>query len=161
MAEFTVIPDANLEPDKPARTIDGLALRDNPIAIAEGAAGAPRIQTAAIEDLAVTDAKLDPTTVGTDWVLARNAGAAVGAVGTYAYAASSTNVTIGTTWNEPGTTRAGSSLRYSGYYGISGSTSDAVISASALSGTWRCMGFARNNSPDSAFPVHTLWLRIS
>ena len=58
MAEFTAIPDANLEPDKPARGIDGLALRDNPIAIAEGAADAPRIQTAALEDLAVTEGKL-------------------------------------------------------------------------------------------------------
>ena len=64
MAEFTVIPDANLEPDKPARSIDALALRDNPIAIAEGAAGAPRIQTAAIQDGAVTAEKLAPPTAG-------------------------------------------------------------------------------------------------
>ena len=151
MADWTTIPDANLEPGKPARSIDALAFYANPIAIAEGAAGAPRIQAAA----------LDPTTVGTDWVLARNAGAAVGAIGTYAYAASSTVVTVGTTWNEPGTTRAGSSLRYSGYYAGSGAISNVIISASALSGTWRCMGFARNDNLDSDLPVHTLWLRIS
>ena len=48
MAEFTVIPDANVEPDKPARALDGLALRDNPIAIAEGAATAPRIKRNAL-----------------------------------------------------------------------------------------------------------------
>ena len=62
MAEFTVIPDANLEPEKPGRSIDALALRDNPIAIAEGAAGAPRIQTAAIQDGAVAQAKLKTNT---------------------------------------------------------------------------------------------------
>jgi len=43
MADWTTIPDSSIEPGKPIRSIDGLALRDNPIAIAEGAAGAPRI----------------------------------------------------------------------------------------------------------------------
>ena len=93
----------------------------------------------------------------TDQVMVATAGASVGAVGTYAYASSSTNIGAGTTWNNPGTTRAGSSLRYSGYYGPGGFT---AISASALAGTWLCMGFARN-SGDSNTTVHTLWLRIS
>jgi hypothetical protein len=43
MATWTTLPDASLEPGKPIRSIDGLALRDNPVAITEGAAGAPRI----------------------------------------------------------------------------------------------------------------------
>ena len=43
MADWTTIPDSSIEPGKPIRSIDGLALRDNPIAIAEGATGAPRI----------------------------------------------------------------------------------------------------------------------
>lgn len=43
MADWTNIPNASIEPDAPARSIDALAFRDNPIAIAEGAAGAPRI----------------------------------------------------------------------------------------------------------------------
>lgn len=43
MADWTTIPDSSIEPGKPIRSIDGLALRDNPIAISEGAAGAPRI----------------------------------------------------------------------------------------------------------------------
>lgn len=37
------IADAALEQDKPVRAIDALALRDNPVAIAEGASGAPRL----------------------------------------------------------------------------------------------------------------------
>jgi hypothetical protein len=47
MATWTTLPDASLEPGKPIRSIDGLALRDNPVAIAEGAVGAPRIVGAA------------------------------------------------------------------------------------------------------------------
>src|SRR5690625_5048636 len=43
MAQWTNIPTDRIEPGKPIRAIDGLALRDNPIAIAEGAAGAPVI----------------------------------------------------------------------------------------------------------------------
>jgi len=43
MATWTSIADARLEPDKPARSIDALALRDNPIAIAENAANAPKV----------------------------------------------------------------------------------------------------------------------
>jgi len=43
MTTFTTIPNASLEPGKPIRSIDGLALRDNPIAMFEGDASAPRI----------------------------------------------------------------------------------------------------------------------
>jgi hypothetical protein len=43
MADWTTIPDSSIEPGKPIRSIDGLALRDNPVAIAEGAVGAPRV----------------------------------------------------------------------------------------------------------------------
>lgn len=43
MATWTTIPDSSLEPGKPIRSIDALALRDNPVAIAEGAVGAPKV----------------------------------------------------------------------------------------------------------------------
>lgn len=43
MTTFTTIPNSSLEPGKPIRSIDGLALRDNPLAIIEGDATAPRI----------------------------------------------------------------------------------------------------------------------
>ena len=157
MAEFTVIPDANLEPDKPARSIDALALRDNPIAIAEGAADAPRIQTAAIEDLAVTSAKLATGTGERDWVLARNAGAAVGAVGTYAFLHETT-----ATATSPGGTRAGSGLRYAGVRtNTDDFVGDALVGAGSgtgPAGTWRSMGF--NGSAIGQVGA-TLWLRIS
>jgi hypothetical protein len=41
MTTWTSIPDTNLEVGKPTRSIDGLALRDNVLAAAEGASGAP------------------------------------------------------------------------------------------------------------------------
>ena len=66
MADWTNIANTALQPGAPVRSIDGVALRDNPIAIAEGAAGAPRIagqtgpavQTNGIFDGAVTNAKI-------------------------------------------------------------------------------------------------------
>jgi hypothetical protein len=55
MATWTTVPDSSLEPGKPIRSIDALALRDNPVAIAEGAAGAPRILSFALEPLDAGD----------------------------------------------------------------------------------------------------------
>ena len=49
MTTFTSIPTANIEPDKPIRSIDGLALRDNPIAIAEGDPSAPKVRSKALQ----------------------------------------------------------------------------------------------------------------
>jgi hypothetical protein len=45
---WTNIPNANLAIGAPIRSIDQLALRDNPIAIAEGATGAPRVRAEAL-----------------------------------------------------------------------------------------------------------------
>ena len=44
MAVWTTIPDNVLEPGDPLRSSDALAFRDNPIAIAERASGAPRVK---------------------------------------------------------------------------------------------------------------------
>jgi len=71
MTTWTTIPDASLDPNKPARALDGKALRDNPIAIAEGASGAPRIVGNAAKrrdeiNLAVTAADTYSALVGFD-----------------------------------------------------------------------------------------------
>lgn len=58
MTTYTVLSDAELAQDKPITQAKMRALRDNPIAITEGASGAPQIQTAAIADGAITAAKL-------------------------------------------------------------------------------------------------------
>ena len=50
MATWTTIPDSSLEPGKPIRSIDALALRDNPVAISEGATNAPRNRLPSLEN---------------------------------------------------------------------------------------------------------------
>jgi hypothetical protein len=149
MADWTTIPDSSLEVSQPIRSIDTLALRDNPIAIAEGAPGAPKVLAAG---LATGDNERD-------WVLARTAGASVGAVGTYAWLGETSDVTTA-----PGGTRAGSSLRYVGIakdvpWDFGNGALLALQHSSTPSGTWRCMGHAISNNT-TQFPA-TLWLRIS
>ena len=194
MANWTSIADATVEPGKPIRAIDARALRDNPIAIAEGAAGAPKIETAGITDLNVTTAKLAAGAVTTAKitdanvttaklaagermttanVLGATAGASAGAVGTYMLGWRNSTATPPTF----GTTVAGSGLRPAGFSGdvsianagftkfTGAATGDlfgsAGTSRSVQSGTWRCMGEARQTSGDEGSYPHTLWLRIS
>lgn len=52
MADYIGITDTQVDPDAPLTSQLGYAWRDNPIAIAEGAPGAPRIQMAAFPRLA-------------------------------------------------------------------------------------------------------------
>lgn len=151
MATWTTLPDATLEPGKPIRSIDVLALRDNPVAIAEGASGAP---------------KIDP-------INAMAHLGAVGAVGTYAFLVLGEIASGGSVVNvSPGETRPGSSLRYANAGGAaqgsitpSGSSSAGTLfsnSGAAPAGTWRCMGYVADYDP-GATEVYsaTLWLRIA
>jgi len=168
MADWTNVADATLEPGKPTRAIDARALRENPIAIAEGAPGAPKIEDAAL-DTTVTSA-------GTDWVLARTAGATVGAVGSYALLRRNSSA-------DPDDTIAGSELFYAGALNAASAAGNFVddpgffvainvfaFAAGALTspaGTWRCMGriniTATSNPADGTRSASgaTLWLRIS
>jgi hypothetical protein len=149
MSTWTNISDTVLEPGKPIRSVDALALRDNPVAIAGGASGAPRITDAALSTTV--------TSAGTNWVLARTAGASVGAVGTYAFLGR-----VVTAATAEGTTVAGSGLRFGGVRHNDGTWNNNTQSANALgsqtapAGTWRCMG--RCNISGA---IGTVWLRIS
>lgn len=58
MADWTALADALFEIGKPIRSVDITALKNNVTALAEGASGAPRLQTAAYNDLSVTTGKL-------------------------------------------------------------------------------------------------------
>jgi hypothetical protein len=49
MTDFTTIPNSELAVDAPARSINAQQLRDNPIAITEGATGAPRTQVEGLQ----------------------------------------------------------------------------------------------------------------
>jgi len=58
MTDYNNIPQADIDTDSPIDESLLERMRDNPIAITEGAAGAPKIQTAAIQDGAVTSPKI-------------------------------------------------------------------------------------------------------
>jgi len=107
---------------------------------------------AAVEALAPTSV---PTTaqVGT-----ATAGLAAGAVGTYVWGRK--NVSNSTTYNF-GSTVAGADFRPSGF--AVGITTYGNVSTTALSGTWRVMGYVRGDSSDSENLKYgtSLLLRIS
>ena len=151
MATWTEIPQDALNPDSPARAIDAQALRDNPIAIAEGDASAPRVKTPALEDSAVTTSKIESSErMTTDNVLGVTSEASAGAVGTYAFLGK--ELPEDTTYATFGDTKPGSELEYAGTGTDGGGTA---------SGTWRCMGHARNSDSTDFKFIATLWLRIS
>lgn len=140
MADWTTITDTQVDPKAPVTSELMTALRDNPIAIAQGATGATKIELAAMA----------------------HAGA-VGAIGTYAFLVP----TGGDTDYSAGSTLAGTSLRYAGVQYNNASTSWATIVLSGTpDGTWRCMGYSLNTpnynppAPDDLITA-TLWLRIS
>lgn len=145
MATWTNITNAALEPGKPIRSVDGLALRDNPIAIAEGASGAPRIVNDAVTNGTLGSEKFQTGTAERDWVLGRTSGASTGALGTYAFLA---RISGGNAL--AGTVIAGSDLEYSDSGGQSSGTP---------SGSWRLMG---NVNPGAGIGnTASLFLRIA
>ena len=183
MADWTNVADATLEPGKPIRAIDARALRENPIAIAEGAPGAPKIdgaqgpavETGGITDLSVTAPKLATGSVtalklatGIDeraWVGERIQETAVDEIGSIIVA-----------WNVSGggissrNTIAGSNLRYATSSGEASMFERVAqigpLSGGSLSGTWRNIGgfcSAPTPVPDSLatryFP--SIWVRVS
>lgn len=165
MATWTDVSSTVLEPGDPIRSVDIIAIKENIIALSEGASGAPKVLTAAINDEAVTSSKLATgERMNTTNVLSTIANASVGAVGTYAFLVSvSTSTTYGA-----GNIASGSALRYGGV-GMD-ATSDSfpdnvVASASGTpSGTWQCMGRSRpyfDSNSNQQFYGYTLWLRIS
>ena len=115
----------------------GRQLRDNMLAMFEGAAGAPRLQLAAMDSWYTTP----------------------GAVGTYVFATYS----VGD--KAFGGTVAGSSLKPSGAAQavFDGTGSAALNEGSALSGTWQAMGTHDLSDQPTSIKINgaTLWQRIA
>lgn len=105
------VTDAVIAYQKPITLQQGRALRDNPLAQFEGAAGAPRIQFEAMDTWFST----------------------AGDIGTVAFlmqtGATGTTIVAGTTY-------AGSGLQYAGFDAVSGLEANGVT----VSGTWRALG---------------------
>lgn len=120
MATWTNISNEDIKHKKPITVAAGRALRDNPIAISEGAAGAPRVADAALSGTV--------TAAGIDWVAKRIIAAAWNALGqtvTAVHTASTTSTLV------PGTTVLGSELSATNASGKTGPS---------LPGTWRLQG---------------------
>jgi hypothetical protein len=66
MTSYTAITNAQIDPESPITTGLMTKMRDNPIAITEGAAGAPLIQTAALDAAIVTNAKMATNAIKRD-----------------------------------------------------------------------------------------------
>ena len=146
MADYTDLPDTAVGIGGIPSGTTVTALRDNPIAIAEGAVGAPRIVNEAITDATIGSEKFQSGTTEVDWVAGRVAGVSFGAVGSYAL------IRWSVAGSPPATggTSSGSNLRY-----VSAS---GDIGGATPSGTWRMMGYSGDGS---AQQETTLWLRIS
>lgn len=124
---WTNITNAQLAIGAPVRSIDHLALRDNIIAQANGDAGAPKQQTAGIEDNAVTAVKI-------------NKGNGLGASG-------SALVINCPTWGSVGSYAIGTP--FSGgnptNINVGSDYSAATAGIAGASGTWKCMGYTGND----------------
>lgn len=60
MTDYNPIGNNEVDPESPITSSLMIRLRDNPIAIAEGDASAPSIQTPAYQNQSVTEPKIDP-----------------------------------------------------------------------------------------------------
>ncbi len=161
---WSVIADSVLQVGRPIRALTMRLLRDNITALANGDAGAPRIQRNALQPLAIDTARLENGNVTApklatsdaerDWVLARIAAADAGGTGTPVFA-----VRVGTPGVSQavnyGSTYAGSDLRVAGLRIVSGVV--VMTSGGSLTGTWRALGNAASTVEDK----QTLFVRIA
>ncbi|AWB48882.1 hypothetical protein HYN69_10545 [Gemmobacter aquarius] len=136
MTDYLTYTPAEYAPDAPATALHFQRWFENWRAGFEGAAGAPRLQDAALDTGASTAA-------GRAWVAARVIDPGAGGVGTYALL----RTVSGTSAITAGATLAGSSLQYSSTSNFSGGT---------LTGTWRAMGSRGAGTTDA-----TLFQRIA
>lgn len=130
---WTEISDAVIEIGKAVRALDIRAIRDNIVAIAEGQAGAPRIQTAAINNNAVTTAKILNSAVTQPKIATNSVGTGEIKFGTRSFSRSfsSSNNTSVYTFSDnyawmPRFTSTNSSLAFAGWQGIYDGTANRI-----------------------------------
>lgn len=138
MASYTPLPVSAVDDPLTAELVN--ALRENPLAIAEGAGGAPRIEDAALSG-SVTGA-------GINWVSARVVNNAWNGVGQTVMAVQ-LGGTAEVSW--------GSVVSGGGLY--PSSTQGSTPSTTTLPGSWRCQGYIPNIADSNQRT--TLWLRVN
>lgn len=146
---WTTLLNAIFAVDKPITSSTGLALRDNPVAIANGDAGAPRIQDAAMGPAA--------TAAGRDWVNNRAALSQVGALGTE----SLLQYIVGSGLSL-GAVVSGTNLAYATSAGCVGIISGPLASITRPPGSWRCMSLMSLGDASASNPsATTTFIRVS
>lgn len=154
MAAYTTITDTQVDPEAPITSELMTALRDNPIAIAEGATGAPRIDPSSAVDW---DSSTN-TSAEVNWVLNRTASLSLGGVGTYGVL----YYNIGTlTKLNAGATVSGSILLRTSTPGNGNAfdTASSLGNTSSVAGTWRALTAAQYPQGGNYFPA--LFVRIA
>lgn len=142
MADWTVITDQMIDPDAPLTSELAYAWRDNPIAIAEGAAGAPRIADAALIPGGATNNGGNFVGNRIANLMARS-GAPVGTIIMARYAGALPQVTYGTA--------------ISGVALVPASASGGGVPP-GISGDWTCLGYASTGG--TVEEATTLWCKI-
>lgn len=110
----------------------------------------PLTEGLAKDDLSNVNAAIGRAALG---ALGQDVGA--GAVGSFAWLAPASSVPAGQTFADFGDTKAGNLLAPTGQ-----TDNTQPRSASTMTGTWRCLGYAHNNAAAPGYPA-TLWQRIS
>lgn len=145
MADWSIQTDSQLDPDAPLTSELAYGWRDNLIAVTEGAAGAPRIEDAALSTAL--------TFTGVDWVSKRAAAAPAGYLGQQCLMShqGATSATYAL-----GDTTAGSNLKF---------TSGGVVSLTASSGLWMCCGYCITDNvgtiPLQSPDRKTTWMKVA
>lgn len=138
MTTYTAITATEVDADSPVTDTLMQRLRDNPLAMFEGAAGAPRLQLAAVDTWFMT----------------------AGGIGTYCFANATADVAFGGT--VAGSSLTPTSAARGGFGGTTGNGNADV--GAALSGTWRAMGTFDQTwtTGGTMTPLGaTLWMRIA
>lgn len=138
MTDYAAILETETDPQAPVRSSLLKRFAKNCLAMFEGAAGAPRLQFAA----------LDP------------AFSTAGGVGSYVFAKGAADAVFGAT--VAGSTLRPTSAAYS--IAVSSGTAATFNIGSALSGTWRCMGTFDTTTLYGGGGANlgaTLWIRIA
>lgn len=120
---WTNIPDDALAVDKPIRSVDHLALRDNPIAIAQRATGAPVVQVPQRVFFLITGGHVwnVPANVSAFRVIAQGGGASVG-------------LGLGSNGEDTIVTYAGVTLTAGGGFGVDGGNPAVTDGGVAVNG---------------------------
>ena len=144
MTAYVAIANGEIDQDSPGTQPLFTALRDNPLAMFEGASGAPRLLDAALDATA--------TNAGRDWILARLALMTAGALGTPVLAATQNSLTAVAF----GSTIAGSSLVPVGFQ-----NGGPILGGGALSGTWMALGSKPARATNTVGNLEsTLFIRV-